>query len=81
MTKSRKKRLEMGLLTVGEIAKVCRVLPSTIKYYTSLGLLNYVTRTPGGYRLYDRDETLRRVEEIRKLTQRPNLSMLKEVII
>jgi len=81
MTKLKMERLKRGLLTVGEIAKFCGVLPSTIKYYTSLGLIDYETRTSGGYRLYNKDKTLRKVEEIRRLTQRPNLGMLKEVIV
>ena len=70
-------RLTKGLLKVGEIAKKAGVLPSTVRYYTEIGLLKPVDYTPGGYRLYREKETLdilRRVKEIKD-----NRLTLKEI--
>jgi len=70
MTSARKIRLEKGLLKVGEIAKEVGVRPSTVKFYTEQGLLEVADYTNGGYRLYDRDETIRRIVAIRQMTSR-----------
>ena len=36
---TKKMRMEVGLLKVGEVAKEARVMASTIRYYTEIGLL------------------------------------------
>ena len=36
---TKKMRMEIGLLKVGEIAREARMLTSTIRYYTEIGLL------------------------------------------
>jgi len=66
----KKERLKNGLLKIGEIAKEAGVLRSTIRYYTEMGLL-LVTETllPGGYRLYDREQTLARIQEIKSIAE------------
>ncbi|MBA3052020.1 MerR family transcriptional regulator [bacterium] len=78
MTSAKRIRLEKGLMKVGEIAEEAGVMPSTVKFYTAEGLLDVVDRTMGGYRLYDRDKTVRRVIAIRQMTSRRlSLSELK----
>ena len=66
----KRERLKNGLLKIGEIAKEAGVLRSTIRYYTEMGLL-LVTEilSPGGYRLYDRDQTLARIQQIKSIAE------------
>ena len=63
----RKKSLPRGLLKIGDMAKLAGVLPSTIRYYTELGLLEVAATTPGGQRLYDKEDTLSRVRIIKNI--------------
>lgn len=78
MTSAKRIRLEKGLMKVGEIAEEAGVMPSTVKFYTAEGLLDVADRTLGGYRLYDREKTVRRVIAIRQMTaRRLSLSELK----
>jgi len=78
MTSAKRIRLNKGLMKVGEIAEEAGVMPSTVKFYTDEGLLEVAERTAGGYRLYDRDKTIRRVIAIRQMTaRRLSLSELK----
>ena len=62
---TKKMRMEVGLLKVGEVAREARVLASTIRYYTEIGLLKVRELTEGGYRLYDRADTLERLRMVR----------------
>jgi len=62
----RKERLKLGLLKLGEIAKLAGVLPWTIRYYANLGLLDVFDRTEGKYRLFNKDETLLRLSRIKE---------------
>ncbi len=62
-------RMEIGLLKVGEIARETRVLTSTIRYYTEIGLLKVREFTEGGYRLYDRDETVERLRMVKVVNE------------
>jgi len=76
---TRRMRLVNGLLKIGEIAREAGVLVSTIRYYTDMGLLKVVAVTPGGYRLYDREETLERMYTIKTINGRKwSLSEIKE---
>lgn len=50
------------LYTVGEMAKVLGVQPSTLRYYDKEGLLPFVERTEGGIRMFtDKDYTTLKV--------------------
>lgn len=70
-----------GLLKIGQIAREARVPPSTIRYYTKLGLLEPAEVLPSGYRLYEPFETVKRVELIRKLlSQKPTLRSIRQQI-
>lgn len=67
---TRRMRLANGLLKIGEMAREAGVLVSTIRYYTDVGLLRVVANTQGGYRLYDRKDTLERVHTIKTINGR-----------
>ena len=42
------------MLRIGELAAASQVTPDTLRYYERLGLLDKPTRSPGGFRLYER---------------------------
>jgi len=46
------------LLKISDIAQKAKVLPSTIRHYTDLGLVEFSDRTEGGQRLYDEERHL-----------------------
>lgn len=76
---TRRMRLANGLLKIGEMAREAGVLVSTIRYYTDVGLLRVVANTQGGYRLYDRMDTLERVHTIKTINGRKwTLAEIKE---
>ena len=76
---SRKERLGRGLLKIGEIAKLAGVTTSLVRYYTDIGLLRVADQTKGGYRLYDREETLRIIREVKPpVERRRTLKEIKE---
>lgn len=74
---SRKQRLGRGLLKIGEIAKLAGVATSLVRYYTDIGLLRVASYTKGGYRLYDREETMRIIRHVRPSVERRRT--LKEI--
>ena len=55
-----------GLYAIGEVARLSGLPVPTVRFYSDAGLVPPVDRTPGGYRLYDR-EALSRLELIRTL--------------
>lgn len=65
----KEKRLELGLLKIGELAERSGVPISTIKYYTDLGLLRVQDYMSGGFRLYNEKESLLRLKRIRELAE------------
>ncbi|HCG01474.1 MAG TPA: hypothetical protein DEV93_13130 [Chloroflexi bacterium] len=67
----------MPLLKVSVVAERVGVLPSTIRYYTRLGLLTTAGKTPGGFSLYD-ESAVERATEIRRL-QRDERLRLDEI--
>jgi len=67
---TRRMRLANGLLKIGEMAREAGVLVSTVRYYTDVGLLRVVANTQGGYRLYDRMDTLERIHTIKTINGR-----------
>lgn len=71
---------EGTLYRIGELAKRARASERTIDYYTSLGLIQPVKRSPSNYRLYN-DETLRRLERIEWMkSQKYTLDEIKQVL-
>jgi DNA-binding transcriptional MerR regulator len=76
---SRKQRLGRGLLKIGEIANLAGVATSLVRYYTDIGLLRVDSYTKGGYRLYDREETMRIIRHVRpSVERRRTLKEIKE---
>ncbi|TWV30573.1 MerR family transcriptional regulator [Streptomyces misionensis] len=57
-----------GLLTIGELARATGLSVRTIRYWSDEGVLTPVTRSPGGYRLYDA-ASVARLELIRTLRE------------
>jgi DNA-binding transcriptional MerR regulator len=57
-----------GLLTIGELARTTGLTVRTIRYWSDEGVLTPVTRSTGGYRLYDA-ESAARLELIRTLRE------------
>ncbi len=77
-----RKKLPRGdLLKIGEMAKLAGVLPSTIRYYTEIGLVEPAGTTPGGQKLYDKEDTLSRIRMIKNIEkQRLPLQTIKKII-
>jgi CheY-like chemotaxis protein len=65
-----KKRRSKNLLKISELAQQANVLPSTIRYYTDIGLLRVSGETPGGHRLYDKDPSLSVISRIQFLNRK-----------
>ncbi|KUL25769.1 MerR family transcriptional regulator [Streptomyces regalis] len=57
-----------GLLTIGDLARATGLTVRTIRYWSDEGALPPVTRSSGGYRLYDA-ESVARLELIRTLRE------------
>jgi DNA-binding transcriptional MerR regulator len=57
-----------GLLTIGELARATGLTVRTIRYWSDEGVLTPVTRSTGGYRLYDAG-SVARLELIRTLRE------------
>ena len=57
------------MLKIGEIAREAGVKESTIRYYTEVGIVDVAETTETGYRLYDRDETIRRLKAVREVNE------------
>ncbi|MFE6625164.1 MerR family transcriptional regulator [Streptomyces sp. NPDC057740] len=57
-----------GLFTIGELARATGLTVRTIRYWSDEGVLHPVTRSLGGYRLYDA-ESAARLELIRTLRE------------
>ncbi|MCD9880636.1 MerR family transcriptional regulator [Streptomyces guryensis] len=57
-----------GLFTIGELARSTGLTVRTIRYWSDEGVLTPVTRSPGGYRLYDAASAAR-LELIRTLRE------------
>ena len=58
---------EQGLYLIGEVARVCRIHPQTLRLYERAGLLRPV-RSTGNARLYSRED-LERLSSILDLTR------------
>jgi len=61
------KESKAGLLKIGEMAEKAGLLPSTIRYYTDMGLLKVALISEGGHRFYRAEETLDRLQKIKRL--------------
>jgi DNA-binding transcriptional MerR regulator len=50
---------------VRDVAKRCKVAPSTVRYYTKIRLIFPCGQTESGYKLYDK-QTMEKIEFIKK---------------
>lgn len=50
-----------------ELARILNIPSSTVSYYTSIGLLDTVDTTPGGYNLYSLQDCIKRYHKIKEL--------------
>ena len=64
-----------NLVKIGELARRFSVLPSTIHFYTQEGLLKADSVSRGGYRLYDLDKALSRLQKIVWLQSKKRLTI------
>lgn len=58
---------EDTILSIGELVKVSGFRQSTLKYYTEIGILPFDQDGERLIRKYNKDEALKRLEEISKL--------------
>ena len=72
---SKKDRLQSGFLTIGEMAKAAGVPVSTIRYYTDIGLLDVKAKTESGYRLYNKQISLKIIHLIKPSFERRRSSL------
>ncbi len=76
-----RKKKNNGLWKIGEIAREAGVRTSLVRYYSNLGLLGPAEVLPSGYRLYEPEKTLEKINLIRQLSnQKPTLRKIKEQI-
>lgn len=70
----------VGLLTVGQTAKILGVSPSTLRLWENVGIIT-PARSNGQYRLYSREllEVLKRIKYLRDV-KRLNLPGIKEIL-
>ena len=69
------------LLKIGKMAELAGVRQSTIRYYTDIGLVKVADTTSGGQKLYDSEDTLKRIQIVKKIgRQRLSLDTIKNVI-
>jgi len=79
---SSRKKLEVLVANVkiSDIAQKAQVLPSTIRHYTDLGLVDVTDKTEGGQRLYDEEKTLDVLSKIKHYSSRGyTLSQIKDI--
>ncbi|MFC2061569.1 MerR family DNA-binding transcriptional regulator [Elusimicrobiota bacterium] len=55
------------LCKIGELSKKAGIPRSTIHYYCKMGLLEPADYSPGGYRLFNARESLKKIREIREV--------------
>jgi len=59
-----------NVLTIGELAEVSGVRLTTLKYYTELGILPFSQEGKRLTRKYKKEETLKRLEEIKGMKEK-----------
>ena len=70
------------LLKAGELAKKFGILASTVRYYTTFGLLHSDARSPGGYNLYELSNAQDVLEQINSLKKkRLTLDEIKQELL
>ena len=71
----------MANVKISDIAQKAQVLPSTIRHYTDLGLIDVTDKTEGGQRLYDEEKTLEKLAKIKHYSSRGyTLTQVKDIL-
>jgi DNA-binding transcriptional MerR regulator len=74
-----KKTIEKNnVLTIGELAEVCGIRLTTLKYYTELGILPFSQEGKRLTRKYKEGKALERLEKIKELKEKR--LTIKEII-
>ena len=60
-------RLNRGWLKIGELARKLGLPVTTIRHYSEIGLLPVTAETRGGYRLFDIEQAVSRIGQIRQI--------------
>lgn len=58
-----------NLCTIGKLAEAAGVPRSTINYYCRMGLIKPSGRTEGGFRLFNRKTTARKIKKIKGIIE------------
>ncbi|MFZ7122077.1 MAG: MerR family transcriptional regulator [Eubacteriaceae bacterium] len=66
------------ILSIGELAKASGFRQSTLKFYTEIGILPFTQAGERLIRKYNKDEALKRLEEIKKLKEKR--MTIKEIV-
>ena len=63
-------KISKEFVKVPELAKICRVKPATIKYYSEQGLLKYHQTKKQAHKLFNPKESFKRIKEIKYLQRK-----------
>lgn len=68
-------------VTIGELVRITASRYSTLKFYTEEGMLPFEQEEENLTRRYKREETVKRIEEIKKLkSEGKSIPMIKEIL-
>lgn len=68
-------------VTVGELVRITASRYSTLKFYTEEGMLPFEQEEENLTRRYKREETVKRIEEIKKLkSEGKSIPQIKEIL-
>ena len=70
MNSFKKMTIHSKLLKASALAHKAGMLVTTIRFYTKIGLLEAAAFSPGGYNLYNEDDSLLRLKKIKFLKQK-----------
>lgn len=68
--RSLEKILESEYVTIGELVRITNSRYSTLKFYTEEGMLNFEQEDEKLTRRFKREESVKRIEEIKELKRR-----------
>ncbi|MBN2406233.1 MAG: MerR family transcriptional regulator, partial [Elusimicrobia bacterium] len=68
-------------IKIGDLSRVAGIPTSTIRYYNQIGVIKEAYRTPGGVRMFDRIDTLEKINMIRFINRGYTLKKIKEYLI
>ena len=68
-------------VTIGELVRITASRYSTLKYYTEEGMLPFEQEEENLTRRYKREETVKRIEEIKRLkSEGKSIPQIKEIL-